>query len=182
MEKLELQKTSETRQQERANQRASGGRTGAGGYKQAVSQLALVQMLVSTALVTIVTVVVAAIALASQVERLLEFALLGGKSHLTQEGVHQHVVVVDLRGTEEQERPPPTLQSCYCPRLADHDIELQPLQLTAGQIKKRPKSDGTSVKVRSRKTPSRSGSKVVGMMTYRPSGSSMRMNTDLELM
>lgn len=41
-------------------------------------------------------VVVLAIAFVPQVERLLEIALLGWQRHLTHEGIHQHVVVVDL--------------------------------------------------------------------------------------
>lgn len=41
-------------------------------------------------------VVVTAIALVLQVERFLYFSLFGGQRHLTQEGVLQHVVVVDL--------------------------------------------------------------------------------------
>lgn len=41
-------------------------------------------------------VVVGAVALVPQVERLLEVALLSRQRHLTHEGVHQHVVVVDL--------------------------------------------------------------------------------------
>lgn len=47
-------------------------------------------------------VVVTAIALVLQVERFLYFSLFGGQRHLTQEGVLQHVVVVDLRDTERQ--------------------------------------------------------------------------------
>lgn len=42
-------------------------------------------------------VIVTAVALVPQVERLLEIALLNWQRHLTHEGIFQHVVVVDLR-------------------------------------------------------------------------------------
>lgn len=46
-----------------------------------------------------------ATALVFQVERLVDFALVDEQRHLTQEGVGEHVVVVDLRNAaSERER------------------------------------------------------------------------------
>lgn len=43
------------------------------------------------------------ITLVSQVKRLLEFTWLCRQHRLTQEGIHQHVVVVDLSETVREE-------------------------------------------------------------------------------